>query len=77
MMFHNRELSIRMRKPNRTKDNNKETPEETIGFDVKVAEATVFVKTVLRYIAVGVAGYVVLDTYRQVLIAKNTNRPQH
>ncbi len=75
-MFHNRELSIRMRKPGRTKDTN-ETTEETIGFDVKVAEATAFAKTILKYIAVGVAGYVVLDTYRQVLIAKNTNRPQH
>ncbi len=65
-----------MRKPSRAKVIN-ETTEEIIGFDVKVAEATALAKTLLRYIAVGVAGYVVLDTYRQVLIAKNTNHPQH
>ncbi len=75
-MFKNREFTVRMNKADRNKDTNV-TCDELTDFDEKVAAAMILTKTAARYIAVGVCGYVVLDTYRQVLIARNTNIPQN
>lgn len=65
----NRELRIRLNKA----DDNNEMRNDIAIFEDRVAIMHTVFKDVAKSAFVGVCVYVVLDTFRQVLIARNTS----
>jgi len=70
-MFKDREVVVRMKKANA--DDQDEARLDIALWEDKIAIADLVARKLIRTIFVGVCGFVVLDTCRQVLIAKNTN----
>lgn len=71
-MFEKREFVVKTRKADKSSDPVTQTAPE-IDFDEKVATAIYIGKIISTHIAIGVASYVLLDTFRQVQVAKHTH----
>jgi len=72
-MLKNREVTVRMKKA--TPDGEDETRMNIALWEDKLALADLVARKVLKTVFIGVCGYVVLDTFRQVLIVRNMNPP--
>lgn len=70
-MFKNREISIQLSKDKKNENDDTPTKEE-ISFNDKVATAMYVGKLITYRVGGVVAAYIILDTWRQVQIAKNT-----
>ena len=68
-MSGKRELRIRLNKA----DDNTDEPGNDKVFEDRVAIMHTVAKDVVKSIFVGICAFVVLDTFRQVLIARNTD----
>lgn len=69
IMFKNREFSLRV---NKIADHKNTDETETKVLEDRVALAHTVVKDLVKTIFIGVCAFVVLDTARQVAIARNT-----
>lgn len=70
-MFKNREISIQLSKDKKNEVDDT-TAKEVISFDEKVATAIYLTKQITYRVGGVVAAYIILDTWRQVSIAKNS-----
>lgn len=71
IVFKNREVSIRVHKAE-PKDEDEPRNERVI-FEDRVAIVHFVIKDLAQDIAFAVAGYILLDTFRKVMIAKNSH----
>jgi hypothetical protein len=72
-MFKNRQVEVRVRKDDKTKTETTLSVED----ELKRKEAyTRFAQKIIITAAVAVYGYVVVDTFRQTMVAVNTNNPE-
>lgn len=70
-MFKNREFVIRMNKANEGKEDEPLIDEKV--FEDRAAVTHAVIKDIIKTVIIGLCTYVVFDTGRQVLIAKNTD----
>lgn len=74
-MLKNRELVIKLNKINPEGEPTTERRLDVAIFEDKVAILDVVTRKTLKTMLIGVCGYVVLDTLRQILVSKTTNIP--
>lgn len=72
-MFKKRELRVSLEKPEKQKTENPQTNE--LDFEDKVYIIADLTKRAAKTAFYGLCAYVVLDTWRQVQVAKNTQVP--
>lgn len=67
-MFKNRAIQFKVTKDDKSPEDSKKNDNMT--FSEKLAIVTVEAEIVAKKVCLGVAGYILLDTFRQVMIEK-------
>lgn len=73
-MFRDRELVVKMNKTNKVK-NETNAPDDA--FEENLVMTQIVVKDVLKSVFLGICAYVLLDTFRQVVVTRAGNPTHH